>query len=117
MTRSTDSPATDDKVTEAELQLSRDIRYRLFPVLKEAAEEFVKCPVESVDRIVNDMGHKKTDASLWLEKCRYNDDEDMHVDRAVMQHSISILRSIGLVPSTFQMENLFDFNNPTVSVV
>lgn len=116
VTRST-STLPEGKLTELDQQVANDIRYRLFPALKEAADDFVKCPDESVDRIVKDMGHQRVDASMWLEKCRYSEDDGMSVNREVLQNSISILSSIGLVPTSFQIENLFDHNNQIISVV
>lgn len=88
-------------------EVTAAIKGFLFPALAESAAGFVSNPDNAVREIVRGFGHSSSDAALWLSRVHYND-ADMAISGKVFNDSVHILKSVGLVPSTFKTETLWE---------
>jgi hypothetical protein len=124
--------------TSHDQQMSAAIKNQLFPALFESAQIFKSSSShkDSVDRIMKEFHHTKEDAEMWLSRVRYgfvvavtvsvkadfvfshrySNSSEMAVDGKQLQKSIQILKSIGLIPKDFLVENLWEPESNLIAV-
>jgi len=100
-----------------------DVRDKLFPAIAEGVDAFLADEEAAVERICADHGHQKEDARLWLSRCRYAVSSPsspsssaaassplppMAISREKYSSSIDVLKSVGLVPASFVVDELWN---------
>lgn len=93
--------------------LSEAIHGKLFPALCEGVKLFKTNIIkkgqssgtsEMIERIMKEFGHTDEDAKLWFSRVSYAN--DMRIDGAKTIESVNILKSVGLVPQSFDVSML-----------
>jgi len=94
-------------------QLIRDC---LYPALSEGVAAFIGDQEEAVKLICQEHKHVPDDARLWLSRCRYaistsGASPSFSIDIASAVKSVDVLKGCGIVPQSYNVENLWGKQN------
>lgn len=103
--------------SKEDILISNAIRNQLFPSLEEGIALFTDAQSNlGVNIMSGEYQHSEEDARAWLRRTAYGTN-NMSVNKKRWNDAVLILKQIGLVPSEFDSNHLYDSNIVTLSSI